>query len=462
MSNHELTQIFYDRLGPQDRYLLDAASGGTFMCKYEDDAMELIETVAENSHHNAVKPFGRGAMSKGEMIDAKSVETRMLLERIDKMARIQNLLLDRLNIRNGSEGLAPVSLQEALSCANCSRFDHIELDCHVMAIQGQGMFRQGPSGGMTQQGRPNYPGTYPNYYNTPVFNNPSQNTGFRRSNDQPYPPPYNGQQQQQPYANQRQSSFVPPTQPQAYTQAPRQTAPASDPILGAISQLMKQMTRMNSRMDEIQDFVKTNVQPTTDKKGKKVNFIDQLPSHATTNSRNQGASSSETHNINHVHVNEEAVETTLAISSLRSGKDLSDPCKDHPIHQGPIEEEEVPIIVEHDNDLEDKEEQAKAEPNPDTYKPHVPYPQALNRRKAKTNETDDNLLDAFKKVTITIPLIDAIKRIPSYAKFLKGICTPHRNPRRIQLSETVSSITMTSLPIKKRDLGAPMIMSEIR
>ena len=44
MSNHELTLIFYDGLGPQDRYLLDAASGGTFMSKYEDDAMELIET----------------------------------------------------------------------------------------------------------------------------------------------------------------------------------------------------------------------------------------------------------------------------------------------------------------------------------------------------------------------------------------------------------------------------------
>ena len=47
-------QIFYDGLGPQDRYLLDAASGGTFMSKYKDDAMELIETVTKNSHHNAV------------------------------------------------------------------------------------------------------------------------------------------------------------------------------------------------------------------------------------------------------------------------------------------------------------------------------------------------------------------------------------------------------------------------
>ena len=71
MSNHELMQIFYDGLGLKDRYLLDAARGGTFMRKYEDDAMELIETVVENSHHNAAKPFGRGAMPK--MIDTKSV-----------------------------------------------------------------------------------------------------------------------------------------------------------------------------------------------------------------------------------------------------------------------------------------------------------------------------------------------------------------------------------------------------
>ena len=50
---------------------------------------------------------------------------------------------------------------------------------------------------------------------------------------------------------------------------------------------------------------------------------------------------------------------------------------------------------------------------------------------------------------------------PSYAKFIKGICTPHRNRKRIQLSETVSSIMMNSLPVKKRDPGAPMITSEI-
>ena len=69
----EITQIFYDGLGALDRYLLDATSGGTFMSKYEDEALELIELVAENSHHHAAKSFGgRSAPAKGGMLDAKA------------------------------------------------------------------------------------------------------------------------------------------------------------------------------------------------------------------------------------------------------------------------------------------------------------------------------------------------------------------------------------------------------
>ena len=225
---------------------------------------------------------------------------------------------------------------------------------------------------------------------------------------------------------------------------------------------MEQMNRMNSRVDEIHDFIKTNIPNSTDnKKGKQVSFSDQLPSQATINLRNQGASSSQMHNLSHVHVDEEAVETALAISSLRSGKDLPDPYKDHPLHKSSIDEETPTAVVEQDSSSKDKEERVRAEPNPDTYKPPVPYPQALSKPKANVSDTDDHLLEAFQKVTITIPLVDAIKHIPSYAKFLKGICTTHRSPKRIQLSDNISSIMMNSLLIKKRDPGAPMIMSEI-
>ena len=85
---HEITQIFYDGLGATNRYLLDAASGGTFMSKYEDEALELIELVAENSHHHAAKSFGgQSTPAKGGMLDAKAVETGMLLDKIEKTDR---------------------------------------------------------------------------------------------------------------------------------------------------------------------------------------------------------------------------------------------------------------------------------------------------------------------------------------------------------------------------------------
>ena len=183
-------------------------------------------------------------------------------------------------MRNGSEGLAPVALQEVSPCAHCSCLDHVEMDCSIMAIQGQGMYRQGPPGGPSQQGRPNYQGTYPNYLNNPVYNNPMQQQEFRWNTNQAYPPSYNTDQQQnsqlQPFANARQSTYILPQQ--SYNQAPRPTAPSAHPILGAISQLMEQMNRMNSRVDEIHDFVKTNIPTSTDnKKGKQVSFSDQLP-----------------------------------------------------------------------------------------------------------------------------------------------------------------------------------------
>ena len=75
------------------------------------------------------------------------------------------------------------------------------------------------------------------------------------------------------------------------------------------------MNRMNSHLDEIQDFVPLSID---NKKGRQVSFSDQLPLQATINPRNQGALSSQMHSLNHAHVDEEVVETTLAISSFQS------------------------------------------------------------------------------------------------------------------------------------------------
>ena len=103
------------------------------------------------------------------------------------------------------------------------------------------------------------------------------------------------------------------------------------------------------------------------------------------------------HKLSHVQVDEEVVETTLGISSLRSGKDLPDPYKDHPLHKSSIVEETPTVVVEQDNSSEDEEERVQAELNLDTYKPPMPYPQALSKPKAKVSESDDHLLKPFKR-----------------------------------------------------------------
>ena len=104
------------------------------MSKYKDEALEL---AAENSHHHAAKSFrGRSAPAKGGMLDAKAAETGMLLDKIEKLMEAQNLIMDLLKIRPGSDGLAPVSHVDVSPCLHCSSFEHVELDCPVMAIQG--------------------------------------------------------------------------------------------------------------------------------------------------------------------------------------------------------------------------------------------------------------------------------------------------------------------------------------
>ena len=205
---------------------------------------------------------------------------------------------------------------------------------------------------------------------------------------------------------------------------------------------------------------------TEQRKGKRVEFIDKLPSQPLSNPRNVGqASSSHTHNMNEFRI-DGASEEAHAISGLRSSKVLVDPHTDHKHRKDSLEERDdrpsPMIILEEDSeDEEAPDEESRAEPNPEVYKPQVPYPQLLSQPRVPTSDSDDTLLEAFRQVTITIPLVDAIQHFPSYVKFLKGLCTRMRKPKHIHMSEAISSIMLSTLPRKRRDSGAPMISCEI-
>ena len=57
---------------------------------------------------------------------------------------------------------------------------------------------------------------------------------------------------------------------------------------------------------------------------------------------------------------------------------------------------------------------------------HVPPAPYLHRLRAPKKVNNHYEIYDFKQVKLNIPLLDAIKQIPSYAKFLKDLCTIKR------------------------------------
>ena len=58
-----------------------------------------------------------------------------------------------------------------------------------------------------------------------------------------------------------------------------------------------------------------------------------------------------------------------------------------------------------------------------TYKPKVPYPQALDTPfSTKKDKQRDDILEIFKQVKVNIPLLEVIIPIPTYTKLRKDMC----------------------------------------
>lgn len=131
---------------------------------------------------------------------------------------------------------------------------------------------------------------------------------------------------------------------------------------------------------------------------------------------------------------------------LRSGKELQKPSNKVTKH---VEDE-----LEK-NELMPKSQDAqptKAKPLPMVIPP--PFPSQFV--KSKKEEQDKDILETFRKVEVNIPLLDAIKQISRYAKFLKKLCTSKRKLRgdeRVHMGENVLVVLQKKLPLKCKDPG---------
>ena len=66
------------------------------------------------------------------------------------------------------------------------------------------------------------------------------------------------------------------------------------------------------------------------------------------------------------------------------------------------------------------------------------------------------MLETFQKVEINIPLLNAIRQVPRYAKFLKELCTSKRKLKGneiLSVGENALAIIQSKLPPKCKDPG---------
>jgi len=152
----------------------------------------------------------------------------------------------------------------------------------------------------------------------------------------------------------------------------------------------------------------------------------------------------------------------VSVIMLRSGKEFEEKRS----KQIEMEEEE-----EIETELSTKKEhppppQTKTSTNTPKVTPHSmnssfktipPFPMSSSRSKKEDKEKE--ILEVVKKVELNIPLLDAIKQIPKYAKFLKELCTIKRafklkGHEMVSMGEVESAIVQKNMPLKQKDPGA--------
>ena len=148
-----------------------------------------------------------------------------------------------------------------------------------------------------------------------------------------------------------------------------------------------------------------------------------------------------------------------AVTTLRSGKVIDKTIQT----KEPIQESQSKSVK--DDEVSDKpyiprRDVIDGEPEEDkaTHIAPAPYPHRLRTLKKVNNHYE--IYELFKQVKLNIPLLDAIKQIPSYAKFLKDLCTVKRKlgvNKEAFMTEQSTSLIRNNLPPKYKDPGSPTI-----
>ncbi|KAM2262417.1 hypothetical protein ACFXTI_043876 [Malus domestica] len=419
MKEELLLQYFYEGLLPIERQMLDASAGGALVDKTPTAAKTLIANRALNAQQY------EGVGQRGTPRQHQVNEVSAITELQNQMANLTTLL---------SQVVEGPKVQNVSACGVCSMQGHPTDKCPQLIENGGWETLNAVGFGQQYQQR-----------NDPFSN--TYNPGWRDHPNFKWREPQQGQQQST-FRQQPPGFYQKPFAPNQTQAQPAQKSGSSidnDQIFNLLTSMAQGMQTRDKKVDELEKQV-----------GQIAEFMGQF--------RDQGRLPSST-----VANPKGGFETAKAIT-LRSGKQVGTEPQASNSSQKEDEKlsfEEEPqtsttAMMEHPlpqpsctSNLYNSAK-VSSKPNLSSSIPlNLPFPSRL--KQSKKEETEKDILETFRKVQVNIPLLDAIKQVPRYAKFLKELCTTRRrisNKEVVQVSENVSAVLQRKIPPKCKDPGS--------
>ena len=463
ISEQLLIQYFYEGLNFMERNMVDAASGGTLGDMTPLQARSKIEKMASNCQQFHARSNSDAIVVRDvNDVGADSGKVEKLEQKIDSLTT----LVTQLAV-NQKKMILPARV-----CGICTSIEHPTDACPSL-----------------QQQQPMTSGHQPEAYAANIYNNsgPQQHNHDLSSNR--YNPGWRNHpnlkwsdQQQQPSPNvpfqntagPSRPPYVPPPIQQQRQQQQHQVvhpAPSAPPSnQPTLEELVRQMTMQNLQFQqETRASIQrqeASIQTLTNQMGQMATSLnnlqsqnsDKLPSQTVINPQNQNVSA-----IN-----------------LRSGKQIVTPTPQPHLNNDALASSKGKSqVIEEGEHPSTKESHPTQPSSSSTTKPAVvlqpppiplPFPPRVPQNK-RVEEVDKEILDTFRKVEVNIPLLDVIKQIPRYAKFLKELCTQKRRLKgneRISMGRNVSALIgkpIPHIPEKCKDPGTfsiPCIIGNVK
>ncbi|XVF47618.1 hypothetical protein PTKIN_Ptkin03bG0124400 [Pterospermum kingtungense] len=402
--------FFYEGLTPETKQFVETMCNGEFLDKEPEEALEYLDHLAENSQSWHSTSSSENSI-RSNLANA-SRGKHHLSQEDDLNARVASLTrkIEAMKMKKEKE---IKSVQNDEICGICDVVGHSTNICPNIPVFKEVFHEQ--VNVMNNYKKP-FPSSFSDTYNLGWRNHP--NFSWRRDNDA------------QQIPSEGSANF--PTYVQSRSKNLEETLQA----------FMQGQTNINNQTSQALNDIRNTLSALTE--SLRIQEKGKFPAQPKPNPSNHCQVSSSSQN---------PPENVNSITTLQSGRviDKTIPSKD------PVPN--VPQEPESDGKNDGKKDKGKIdEPVVNKCPFPAPFPQRLGPVKTLNNNSE--IFEVLKQVKVNIPLLDAIKQIPSYAKFLKDLCTVKRKfnvQKKAFLTENVSSIIQQNTPSKYKDPGCPTI-----